>query len=212
MGFTDDEKLPEARPSQLPWLLAFLAVGAAVLLFFSLWKPREVDTSPNGPRHPAALAKVKLTELDFQPLLDADGPLTSEDLAGQVTLVNFWGPWCGPCGIEFPHLMQLREEFKGEKEFRFVSVSCLPQPGDELTIADDTQAFLKGQATRLPVYVDQNFRSRRHLLKESAMSPKEFGYPATVVLDRNGVIQGFWVDYRPGWELEMAEIVRKTLK
>ena len=44
------------------------------------------------------------------------------------------------------------------------------------------------------------------------MSPKEFGYPATVVLDRNGVIQGFWVGYRPGWELEMAEIVRKTLK
>ena len=40
-----------------------------------------------------------------------------------MTLVNFWGPWCPACGIEFPHLVELEEHFRTDPNFQFLSVS-----------------------------------------------------------------------------------------
>lgn len=36
--------------------------------------------------------------------------LSSADLKGRVTLVNFWASWCAPCQIEHPQLMRLARE------------------------------------------------------------------------------------------------------
>lgn len=36
--------------------------------------------------------------------------LSSEDLKGQVTVVNFWASWCAPCEVEHPMLMRLSRE------------------------------------------------------------------------------------------------------
>lgn len=42
-------------------------------------------------------------------LLDRERPLRSEDLKGQVSLVNIFGSWCIACLIEHPFLMALKE-------------------------------------------------------------------------------------------------------
>ena len=42
----------------------------------------------------------------------AGNMLKSEDLLGQVVLVDFWATWCGPCKRSIPHLMELEEEYK----------------------------------------------------------------------------------------------------
>ncbi len=42
--------------------------------------------------------------------------------SGQVTLVNFWATWCGPCRIEIPDLVALQDEL-GPQGLRIVGVA-----------------------------------------------------------------------------------------
>lgn len=54
--------------------------------------------------------------------LEGGPSIKSDDLQGQVLLVNFWATWCGPCVEEYPDLMRLHENF-AEKDFSVVGIS-----------------------------------------------------------------------------------------
>ena len=62
----------------------------------------------------------KLEKIELQPLLGPVEPIQSSDLTGQVVLLNFWGPWCPPCRIELPHLMEMQERLQKHQDFRFI--------------------------------------------------------------------------------------------
>ena len=63
------------------------------------------DEEVRGERHPAVGQKI--TTFALQPLTGDSREVTEADLAEKVTLVNFWGPWCGACAVEFPHLVEV---------------------------------------------------------------------------------------------------------
>jgi thiol-disulfide isomerase/thioredoxin len=38
----------------------------------------------------------------------------SQDLAGKIVVLDFWGSWCGPCRMELPHFQAIYEKYRGE--------------------------------------------------------------------------------------------------
>ncbi len=57
---------------------------------------------------------------------------------GNITFVNFWATWCGPCKHELPDLIELSKEFSNNK-VTFIGVSVDRGPN----IIDDVRAFVK---------------------------------------------------------------------
>ena len=48
--------------------------------------------------------------------------LTDQSLKGKLTVINFWATWCGPCVVETPALVALRNEWH-DRGFEVVGVS-----------------------------------------------------------------------------------------
>jgi cytochrome c biogenesis protein CcmG/thiol:disulfide interchange protein DsbE len=60
---------------------------------------------------PSALISSKVPEFALPGIHDGERGLKSDDLrAGEVSVVNFFASWCGPCRLEHPLLMTLQEE------------------------------------------------------------------------------------------------------
>ena len=54
--------------------------------------------------------------------LEGEGKLSNADLAGKLTLIDFWATWCGRCQGEVPHLEAAYEKFGDRVQFLSISV------------------------------------------------------------------------------------------
>ncbi len=104
------------------------------------------------------------------PLLNKPAPaFTLEDLSGtkvsldsfkgKALLINFWATWCGPCKLETPWLIQLRDQY-ASKGFEVVGISTegedLP-PGDKAGWARqraDIAKFVKQEKVDYPMLIN----------------------------------------------------------
>lgn len=60
---------------------------------------------------PSVLIDKEVPTFDLPPLEGADRPgFSSEDLEGQVSLVNVFASWCVPCRVEHPILVRLAQQ------------------------------------------------------------------------------------------------------
>ncbi len=46
--------------------------------------------------------------------------ISSEDISGGVSIINFWATWCPPCHIEHPYLVEISER---EQDLTFIGVN-----------------------------------------------------------------------------------------
>ena len=188
-----------------PWLAVVALMGALLVLRFG-GMPRE-GAGQTGAAH-SAVGKT-VTELSLAPLTGDPPPASLASLDGKVTLINYWGPWCGPCNLEFPHLLELVEHFRSNGDFQFISVSSNYDPHDTQGLASSTEEFLKRKNATIGTYSDPGGETQMALIQAGQI--EGFGYPATVLVDRQRVIRGLWIGYRPGDERDVRRAVQAVL-
>jgi cytochrome c biogenesis protein CcmG/thiol:disulfide interchange protein DsbE len=136
-------------------VVGFLAVGLTL-------NPREL---------PSPLVGKAAPEFSLPQLHDQEKVISSNDLKGQVWLLNFWASWCGGCKDEHPVLIRLAQsgvvpiygmDYKDERR---EAVAWLKEWGNPYSI----------------VAVDQSGRV--------GINYGVYGVPETYVIDKAGVIR-----------------------
>ncbi len=204
---TDDLTEHHGSGSGATRIFLILVFGAFVILLAVALRP-DKEQFQDGPDHPGIGQPMESFELTA--LVHTDAPLKLEDLRGEVVLINFWGTWCGPCMMEFPHLVELNDRLRDEKDFRFIPVSCAAGSDSGVdSLRESTRAYLDKLQSDIPTYGDRGAGARLGLMKAAKLSG--FALPTTVLLDRDGTIQGLWPGYRQGVETEMEAKIRDLL-
>lgn len=114
---------------------------------------------------------------------DLDGrALSTSDFAGNVLVLNLWGPWCGPCRAEAPVLRKVSDDYAA-RSVQFVGI---------VNDADDDQsrAFIRDAKLQYPNFSDQDGMLEL-AFKDSLPA---VGVPTTWIIDRNGKVAARLVD------------------
>lgn len=131
------------------------------------------------------------------------------DLAGRVTLLNFWGTWCPPCRRELPGLVRLARRLADEPRFQLVAVSCAGVGGDDPeTLSAETRRFLVAQRLDLAAW---RFADPVPAAVLSAALGLD-ALPATFLVGPDARIRQAWIGYRSSDEPEIAAAVVAALR
>ncbi len=200
---TTDQQTTKSS-SGMVWIIAAILIG--VFLY------RVVGTQLGNVQSISPPVGNGLPSLRLLPLTQDGETVQLPDVKGQVVLVNFWGTWCPPCRAEFPHIAALAKHYKSRDDFRLFAVSSTG--GEDIAaeipeLRDATAAFLKQQgATDLPTWVDEGHQTRAAL---TDAGQEQMAYPTTFLLDRAGIIRGYWQGYQPGTEEQIRRQIEKLL-
>jgi thiol-disulfide isomerase/thioredoxin len=105
------------------------------------------------------------------PELDGSGCLTTDDLLGQPTVINFWATWCAFCVEEMPDLEQVHRDVGDQ--VRFVGV-------DREDVADKALELAEATGVSYELVEDRDGSFFRAVQGR--------GMPTTVFVDAEGTI------------------------
>jgi len=185
-----------------PWLVLLLVLVAILIVHAA--SSSSVPTELRGTKHPAV--GTKLTTFQLEPLTGKGQSVSESALEGKVTLVNFWGPWCPACLIEFPHLMEVEKHFRSDARFQFFSISSNADPRDETGLAASTEEFLKQQQADFPTYCDPQGDTARSFIMAAKVD--DFGFPSTLLIGPDGTLRGLWL----GYELDDEKSIQQAIE
>jgi thiol-disulfide isomerase/thioredoxin len=101
--------------------------------------------------------------------------------AGKVTVVNFWGAWCGPCQVETPQFGLVYDAYKA-KNVAFVGIDV--KEGSRAK----PRAFVKENAIHYPIVYDEDGETAIRM----GNIPTQF-VPLTVVLDKQHRVAAVYI-------------------
>lgn len=197
----------EHNTTSKAYFLPLIAVVAIIVYLLLTWD--ENDQFPGDGSDHSAVGKPLLA-IAVEPLSEGQAPVSLDTLRGKVTLVNYWGPWCYYCLAEMPDLVTLNEELAAEPDFFLLSVTCSDSPTSNYNeLRSDSYEIMEEFGASWPLYVDPNQSSRAALVESANL--RGFGFPTTVLIDRDGKIAGLWEGYMEGMHIEIEQAVRETL-
>ena len=107
----------------------FMAVQYTRQVGQQLTSATDTNTATGKPRvrfvkNPREIPQLTMTTIDGK-------TITNKDLAGKVTIFNFWATWCAPCRAEIPDLVKLQDQYK--EHLVIVGVLSEDDPGDHVS-------------------------------------------------------------------------------
>ncbi|MBL8730772.1 MAG: redoxin domain-containing protein [Planctomycetes bacterium] len=159
-----------------------------------------VAPAPRKPEAPVTMLAAGAAAPDFA-MEDVDGkPITLQDFAGKVVVLDFWATWCGPCKAAMPHVEEVAKHFADQGVV--VVASCT---SDERANFVD---WVRANRRQLPHVVfafdplgrDEN-RASRKLYGVS-------GIPQQFVIGKDGKIAALVTGYMAGEVLLEAALAK----
>ncbi|WP_028551811.1 redoxin domain-containing protein [Paenibacillus sp. UNC451MF] len=98
------------------------------------------------------------------------------DYKGKKVLINFWATWCPPCRVEMPVMQQFYSEYK-DKNVVILSVDATHTEASQTVVA----SFQRHWGLTFPLVLDVD--------GQVGKTYQVSAYPATYVLDEQGVIR-----------------------
>jgi len=140
------------------------------LLYYRWLLSPDVPRLPGGSPTPAnALLDVGKTLFDFA-VTDLSGRrVSSSELRGKVTVVDWWATWCSACVAQFAGYNELVRKYQSKVDF--------------LAIAMNTSGEVKGFLAKHP------FLFRQTVATDSMFQLIGSGIPRTIVLNKQGVVE-----------------------
>jgi len=143
---------------------------------------------------------AKLKESIGQPfpkfnLVDYNGKeVTSSDLKGEITVVNFWFKECKPCIIEMPELNELLAAYKNNTNVQFSGFST--------TEKDKLPSFFEKHNFNYRIILDSSTYTKANNIRS---------FPTNMVLDQKGNIAFLKTGFRTGIVETIKENIEKLL-
>jgi len=103
-------------------------------------------------------------------------PVLQLPIPGQVTIIEFWATWCGPCRAVFPHISALQQKYKT----RGLVVVGLSMEPDSPQLRD----FVQRQGDKMQYTVACGEQASQSLASWANVG----GIPFALVVDRQGTV------------------------
>jgi thiol-disulfide isomerase/thioredoxin len=165
-------------------ILAGLLVGVALVLSACT---SSGSSDGSYTYHGAQALGSLITSADRKPVQNFGGSLLdggkfklTQD-AGQVTVVNFWGAWCGPCQVETPQFGQVYDQYKS-KDVAFVGIDIKEASRDK------PKAFVADHKIHYPIVYDEDGETALRMGNISTQA-----VPFTVLLDKQHRVAAVYV-------------------
>ncbi len=181
------------------WLLRYLPVMAAVATATASGCGGPLSTHPAIGRTVGNLPLVSIADASRQP----------PTFSGKVTVLNFWGTWCGPCRRELPSLVRIAGRLATQPAFQLVAISCGSGGPDPIQdIATTTQAFLAHEKISLDAWADPDGFVRMIFAEGYGFE----AYPTTYLIGTDARVVAVWTGYRSRDEADMARAIVEAMK
>jgi len=122
--------------------------------------------------------------------------VNSKDLAGKITVIDFWGTWCAPCLQEIPEYNAFYREYKGRGVY-FLALAA--DSGTDKEVRDAAKKLKIEYPVAAPSW------------EELDLFGNIEAFPTTMIFNAGGKLEKSFIGSSPGKQSALREVVNRLM-